>query len=80
MTIVPPVKNLTNNSHKYILMDKLTMKGTWNVVKGKLKQKYSELTDDDLTLVEGKEEELYGRLQQRLGKTREEIRDEIAKF
>jgi uncharacterized protein YjbJ (UPF0337 family) len=58
-------------------MDKLELKGTWNVVKGKLKQKYAQLTDDDLTFAEGKEEELYGRLQQRLGKTREEIRKEI---
>ena len=53
------------------------MKGTWNVVKGKLKQKYAELTDDDLIFAEGKEEELYGRLQQRLGKTREDIKKEI---
>ena len=58
-------------------MDKLQIKGTWNVVKGKLKQKYAELTDDDLTFAEGKEEELYGRLQQKLGKTREEIRKDI---
>jgi uncharacterized protein YjbJ (UPF0337 family) len=58
-------------------MDKLQVKGVWNEVKGKLKQKYAKLTDDDLTFVEGKEEELYGRLQQRLGKTREEVRKEI---
>jgi uncharacterized protein YjbJ (UPF0337 family) len=55
-------------------MNKLQMKGTWNEVKGKLKQKYSELTDDDLLFVEGKEDELYGRMQIRLGKTRSEIR------
>jgi uncharacterized protein YjbJ (UPF0337 family) len=53
------------------------MEAAWNVVKGKLKQKYAELTDDDLTFAEGKEEELYGRLQQRLGKTRAEIKKEI---
>jgi uncharacterized protein YjbJ (UPF0337 family) len=58
-------------------MDSLKIKGTWNTVKGKLKQKYAELTDDDLVFAEGKEDELYGRLQQRLGKTREEIRKEI---
>jgi uncharacterized protein YjbJ (UPF0337 family) len=51
------------------------IKGDWNQIKGKLKQKYADLTDDDLLYVEGKEEELYGRLQKRLGKTREEIRD-----
>lgn len=58
-------------------MDKLKLKGAWNVVRGKLKQKYAQLTDDDLVFAEGKEEELYGRLQQRLGKTREEIKREI---
>ena len=61
-------------------MNKLTMKGTWNEVKGKLKQKYGNLTDDDLTFAEGKEEELFGRLQKRLGKTKEEIRKEIEKI
>lgn len=45
---------------------------------GKLKQKYGALTDDDLTFAEGKEDELIGRLQKRLGKTKEEIQNEIA--
>jgi uncharacterized protein YjbJ (UPF0337 family) len=58
-------------------MEKLKIKGTWNELKGKLKQKYGELTDNDLVFAEGKEDELYGRLQQRLGKTKEEIRKEI---
>lgn len=58
-------------------MEKLKVKGTWNEMKGKLKQKYGQLTDDDLTFAEGKEDELYGRLQQKLGKTKEEIRREI---
>ena len=49
-------------------------------MKGKLKQKYGELTDDDLTYAEGKEDELYGRLQQRLGKTKEQIKEEIDKL
>ena len=52
---------------------KLQMKGTWNEVKGKLKQKYAQLTDDDLRYVEGKEEELLGRIQKRTGKTRDEL-------
>ncbi len=54
-------------------MDKLELKGNWNILKGKIKQSYAELTDDDLKLVEGKEEELYGRLQQKTGKTREDL-------
>jgi uncharacterized protein YjbJ (UPF0337 family) len=58
-------------------MTKLQIKGNWNEVKGKLKQKYAQLTDDDLTFAEGKEEELLGRLQQRLGKNKDEIRRAI---
>lgn len=61
-------------------MEKLNIKGSWNEAKGKLKQKYGELTDDDLMFAEGKEDELYGRLQQKLGKTKEEIRKEIEKL
>jgi len=56
---------------------KLQMKGSWNEVKGKLKQKYGQLTDDDLTFAEGKEDELLGRLQKRLGRAKEELRAEI---
>ena len=52
---------------------RLRLKGTWNESKGKLKQKFAELTDDDLLYVEGKEEEFYGKLQKRLGKSRQEV-------
>jgi uncharacterized protein YjbJ (UPF0337 family) len=58
-------------------MNKLQFKGGWNEVKGKLKQKYGQLTDDDLTFAEGKDEELVGRLQKRLGRSKEELRKEI---
>lgn len=58
-------------------MNKLQIKGNWNKVKGSLKEKYGDLTDDDLTYVEGKEDQLVGRLQKRLGKSKEEIIDEI---
>ena len=61
-------------------MTKLEIKGSWNEAKGKLKQKYAELTDDDLTFAEGKDDELLGRLQKKPGRTKEEIRDEIAKL
>jgi uncharacterized protein YjbJ (UPF0337 family) len=61
-------------------MTKLDLKGNWNEIKGKLKQKYAQLTDDDLTFAEGKEEEMMGRLQQRIGKKKEEIRAEIENF
>jgi uncharacterized protein YjbJ (UPF0337 family) len=49
------------------------IKGNWNQLKGKLKQQYGELTDDDLTYAEGKEEELLGRIQKKTGKTKEEL-------
>ena len=59
---------------------KLQVKGGWNEVKGKLKQKYGQLTDDDLAFSEGKEDELLGRLQQKLGRTKEDLRAEIEKL
>ena len=55
-------------------------KGNWHELKGKLKQKYGQLTDDDLTFAEGKEEEMLGRLQKKLGKTKEELRAEVGKL
>jgi uncharacterized protein YjbJ (UPF0337 family) len=58
-------------------MTKLQFKGSWNEAKGKLKQKYAQLTDDDLTFAEGKDDELLGRLEKKLGKTKEDIRREI---
>ncbi len=59
-------------------MNEQTMKGNWNEMKGKLKQKYGELTDDDLTYAEGKEDETWGKIQQKVGKTKDEIKKEIA--
>ncbi len=49
------------------------LKGNWNETKGKLKQKYATLTDNDVLLVEGKQDELLGRLQVKLGFTKAEI-------
>lgn len=60
-------------------MNNLTeLKGNWNETKGKLKQKFAMLTDNDLLLVEGKQEEMMGKLQIKLGKTKEEIHKIIA--
>jgi uncharacterized protein YjbJ (UPF0337 family) len=61
-------------------MTKLSYKGEWNVVKGKLKQKYGQLTDDDLIYLEGKDEELLGRLQKKLGKAKDELRKLISEI
>ncbi|MCH5684529.1 CsbD family protein [Niabella sp. W65] len=56
-------------------MSKFTdqVKGNWNVVKGNLKQKWADLTDDDLLYEEGKEDEVIGRIQKRTGETKEDI-------
>ncbi len=56
-------------------MDRLELKGKWNELKGKAKQAYGDLTDDDLAYQEGQEDELYGRLQNKTGKTREQVID-----
>ena len=54
------------------------LKGNWNELKGKLKQQYAQLTDNDLLFAEGKKDELLGRLQIKLGKSKEEIQKIIA--
>jgi uncharacterized protein YjbJ (UPF0337 family) len=54
-------------------MDKLEVKGNWNIVKGKLKQAYGDLTDDDLKREEGKDDEFWGRVQSKTGKTRDQL-------
>jgi uncharacterized protein YjbJ (UPF0337 family) len=54
-------------------MDKLTLKGNWNELKGKMKQADGRLSDDDLEYEEGKDDEFLGRLQQKLGKTKDEV-------
>ncbi len=57
------------------LNDKI--KGNWNIIKGNLKQKWADLTDDDLLYEEGKEEELLGRVQKKTGETKETINEFI---
>ena len=64
----------------FVMATNLQIKGSWNEIKGKLKQKYGQLTDDDLAFTEGKEDEWLGRLQQKLGKTKEDLRAEIEKL
>jgi len=54
-------------------MDKLQLKGKWNQLKGAVKQEWADLTDDDLLYVEGKEDELLGRIQDKTGKAKEEL-------
>lgn len=65
-----PLQNLIN-------MNDLEIKGNWNEIKGKLKQEYGDLTDQDLTYIEGKEDELLGRLQQKTGESKEKLKEKI---
>jgi uncharacterized protein YjbJ (UPF0337 family) len=60
-------------------MNKLQIKGNWNIAKGNLKQKWGELTDDDLDYVAGQEDELIGRIQKRTGQTQEAVEEAIGK-
>lgn len=59
-------------------MNKTEFKGNWNEQKGKLKQQFATLTDNDLLLEEGKEDELLGKLQIKLGKSKEELNELLA--
>jgi uncharacterized protein YjbJ (UPF0337 family) len=59
---------------------KLNLKGNWNVIKGKLKQSYGELTDDDLAYSEGQEDQLIGRIQKRIGTTVADVRHLLNKY
>ena len=61
-------------------MNTLQMKGDWNVIKGKLKQRYAKLTDNDLRYEEGQEDELLGRIQKATGQTREAIEKVIDEY
>lgn len=65
-----------NNTEK--MKNAIDFKGNWNEIKGKLKQQFAQLTDNDLLLAEGRKEELIGKLQIKLGKTKEEINKIIA--
>ena len=59
---------------------KLNLKGNWNEIKGKVKSQYADLTDDDLLYEEGKDDELLGRLQKKIGKTKQEVKDWIERL
>jgi uncharacterized protein YjbJ (UPF0337 family) len=62
-------------------MNNLTeLEGTWNETKGRLKQKFAMLTDDDVMLLKGKQEEMLGRIQVRLGISKAEIQKLISEI
>jgi len=60
-------------SLKFTAMDKMELKGNWNEWKGKLKQQYGQLTEDDLKYEEGKDDEFWGRVQKKTGKAKDEL-------
>lgn len=75
--VMDVVSDVSEGSYGSASIDTLELKGNWNKIKGNLKQKFSQLTDSDLDYVEGKENELLGRLQRKLGKTKNQIKDLI---
>jgi uncharacterized protein YjbJ (UPF0337 family) len=71
-----PVCIISNNYCQTIktnVMDKMELKGNWNEWKGKLKQKYANLTDDDLKYEEGKDDEMWGRVQKKTGRAKDDL-------
>ena len=72
----PSECNYQDNLEKTI-MSNLEIKGDWNIIKGTLKQKWAQLTDDDLQYSEGQQDELLGRIQKRTGEAREAIEKAI---
>jgi uncharacterized protein YjbJ (UPF0337 family) len=71
----PPARSKKINNQNN--MSTLTAKGNWNIAKGKLKQKFAQLTNDDLQFTEGKEDELIGRIQKRTGHAKEQIKQAV---
>ena len=61
-------------------MNQTELEGKWNQVKGDFKQKYGKVTDDDTTFADRKFDEMLGRLQEKTGKAKEELKKEIAEW
>jgi uncharacterized protein YjbJ (UPF0337 family) len=61
-------------------MNSLELKGNWNITKGKLRQKWADLTDDDLNYAEGKSDELVGRIQKRTGQARDDVERTLREY
>jgi uncharacterized protein YjbJ (UPF0337 family) len=79
--MAPASKSADALGHGYTnYMTTLEIKGDWNITKGKLKQKWAKLTDNDLTYTEGQQEELLGRIQKITGETREMVESTIKEY
>jgi uncharacterized protein YjbJ (UPF0337 family) len=77
---VTPHSEGSGESLFIVTMNALELKGDWNIISGKLKQKWAQLTDDDLQYIDGQREELLGRIQKRTGATRESVEEAIRDF
>lgn len=73
-------ERVCNGNKIFKIMDELRTEGTWNRIKGAIKQKWAELTDDDLKYAEGGADDIVGRIQQRTGRAKDEIRAEIQRL
>jgi uncharacterized protein YjbJ (UPF0337 family) len=74
------VKQNTNHNNTKHMKNTLELKSDWNLIKGKLKQKFAALTDNDLLLLEGKQDEMLSRIQAKLGKSKTEIQKLISEL
>jgi uncharacterized protein YjbJ (UPF0337 family) len=73
-------RDQTFNTKSTKFMTTLEIKGDWNITRGKLKQKWAQLTNDDLEYTEGRQDELIGRIQKRTGETREAVEKTVKEF
>jgi uncharacterized protein YjbJ (UPF0337 family) len=78
--VMDVVSEVTEGNYGGAAFGTLDLRGNWNNIKGKLKKKFSQLTDDDLEYVEGQENELIGKIQKKLGKTKNQVLDLIESF
>jgi uncharacterized protein YjbJ (UPF0337 family) len=76
----PPPGGQQKTKQDQTNMNTLEIKGDWNITKGKLKQKWAKLTDNDLRYTEGQQEELVGRIQKLTGETREAVENAIKEY
>ncbi len=61
-------------------MESNQLKGSWAIVKGKIKEKWAELTDDDINEIDGKKDQLIGKIQQKYGQTKEQVQQMVEEF
>jgi uncharacterized protein YjbJ (UPF0337 family) len=68
------------NTNKETAMNQDTMQGNWKQLKGKAKERWGKLTDDELDQVEGGSDQLAGKIQEKYGKSKDEAQKEVNDF